>query len=277
VATPSFVLKLERADDHLKTLIEEVRWWVQSDAYRISEEIDPKTDLTTVYVEPVSQPPLKLSILMGDALHNLRGSLDHLALALAEANLGQRPSKEVEEGSQFPIYSDPGRWKGGHERRIGSAHPDAQAIIERLQPYQAGEQWESHPLWILRQLSDFDKHRRLPIVGTYARLGPSQVAGPNAYIEYLQLHAAGGPLERKTPLITWGGIRDPMTGAEVKVDYSVAMHIAFSEADPKPDAPIDGKEVLEVLFGIRDFIAFQVVPNLESFARASTAKGHFPS
>jgi hypothetical protein len=271
VATPSFVLKLERADDHLKALIEEVRWWVQSHAYRISEEVDPETDLTTVYVEPVSDPPLKLSILIGDALHNLRGCLDHLALALAEANLGERASPKVEGDSQFPIYSDSGRWGENRMRRVGSVHAEARTIIERLQPYHAGDQWQSHPLWILRQLSDFDKHRRLPIVGTYANLGPSTVAGPNAYIEYLQLHSAGGPLERKTPLITWGGIRDPTTGTEMKVDYSVAMHIAFSEADPKPDAPIGGKEVLEVLFGIRDFIAFQVVPNLEPFARTSTA------
>ncbi len=260
MAAPSFVLKLERADDHLKALIEEVRWWVQSNAYRIGEEVDPETSLTTVYVEPVSDPPLKLSILMGDALHNMRGCLDHLALALAEANLGERPPAKVEEGSQFPIYSDSGRWGEGRMRRVGSVSAEARTIIERLQPYKAGEQWESHPLWILRQLSDFDKHRRLPIVGTYAMLGPSQIAGPNAYIEYLQLHASAGPLERKTPLVTWGGIRDPTTGAEVKMHYSVAMHIAFSEADPKPDAPIGGKEVLEVLFAIRDYIAFQVIP-----------------
>src|SRR5207248_1277573 len=118
---------------------------------------------------------------MGDALQNMRASLDHLALALAEANLGERSPPEVEEESQFPIYTDPGRWRRGHARRVGSVSDDARAIIEGLQPYQRGDDWKSHPLWVLRQLSDFDKHRRVPVVGTYAYLGPTTIAGPNAY------------------------------------------------------------------------------------------------
>jgi len=97
------VLKVARADEHLQTLAAEIHWWVGSDPYRITEEIDPETNNRTLSAERFGNPPLKLSLVIGDVVHNLRSGLDHLALALAEANMGTATPPEVEELSQFPF------------------------------------------------------------------------------------------------------------------------------------------------------------------------------
>src|SRR5581483_862620 len=118
---------------------------------------------------------LELSLLVGDILHNLRSGLDHLALALAEAYIGGRAMPKVEADSQFPIYSTKSLWRNGRARRVGCARPRAQARLQRMQPWRRGDMWQSHPLWVLRELSDYDKHRRLPLVGFYANLGPMTI------------------------------------------------------------------------------------------------------
>jgi hypothetical protein len=262
MAPSSFSLKFARAEDHLQTLAEEIQWWIASEPYRISEEIDPDTELRTVHVEPFGNPPLKLSLMVGDVAQCYRSGLDHLALALAETNIGGRAMPKVEEDSQFPIYSTKTKWREGRARRVGCAHPRAQARMQRLQPWRRRDAWESHPLWVLRQLSDFDKHRRLPLVGIYASLGPTSIGGGDVFIKYLQLHGAGGPLKEKTPLLTWGGVVNPTTGAEVDVNYQVALQVAFAQEGP---SEVADRNVLNTLVEIRNYVVGEVIPNLQPF------------
>jgi hypothetical protein len=264
VTPPSFALKFARAQHHLQTLAHEVEWWVASEPYRIGEEVDPQTSFTTVYVEPFGNPPLELSLLVGDIVQNFRSGLDHLALALAEAYIGGRAMPRVEEDSQFPIYSTKKRWRKGRAMRIGCAHPRAKAKMQRLQPWRRWDEWERHPLWILRELSDFDKHRRLPQVGIYAYLGQTIVGqgGQFVYIGHLEIHGRGGHLESKTPLLTWGGIHDPTGQTEVNVEYQIALQVAFADAAPRL---VVGRNVLDCLDEIRNYVAGEVVPNLQPF------------
>lgn len=263
MAPPSFALKFARANHHLQTLATEIQWWVASEPYRISEEVDPYTKLTTLCVEPFGNPPLELSLLVGDIVQNYRSGLDHLALALAEAYIGGRAMPKVEADSQFPIYSTKTLWREGRARRVGCAHPRAKARLQRLQPWRRWNVWQTHPLWLLRELSDYDKHRRLPLVGFYASLGPFALGegGQSVHIGYIQMHG-GGPLKTKTPLLTWGGIHDPTGQTEVKVEPNVALQVAFAE-----DAPptVVEKNVLDTLAEIRDYIAVKVVPDLQPF------------
>jgi hypothetical protein len=257
------VLKVARADEHLQTLAAEIHWWVGSDPYRITEEIDPETSNRTLSAEPFGNPPLKLSLVIEDVVHNLRSGLDHLALALAEANMGTAAPPEVEELSQFPICSTRDKFKNGRRSRIGCAHPKAQAAIKRLQPYRRCDAWEQHPLWILRELSDFDKHRRLPLVGIYANLASAGFGNQQGvHIDYMEIHGTGGPLQRKTPLLTWRGVTDMSTGAEVDVNYQIALHVAFSEQGPKVVAH---QNVLDRLFQVRNYVVQEVIPNLQPF------------
>jgi len=44
-------------------------------------------------------------------------------------------------------------------RKVGGIAPVARTIVEGLQPYRRGQNFASHPLWVLHELSRIDKHR----------------------------------------------------------------------------------------------------------------------
>src|ERR1017187_1456422 len=86
-------IKIERAKEHIDNLKPEV------DAFRFSltqpdvigSKSNPQTGESTFYVIDLPKAPATLSTLSGDALHNLRSSLDHLAHQVVLA-AGNRPT-----------------------------------------------------------------------------------------------------------------------------------------------------------------------------------------
>ena len=125
----------------------------------------------TAYATITKQPPKNpISLLIGDALHNMRSALDTLAYALASA-FTKPLSEDIANRSDF-IFGDEDR-KGNVG--VGSAlfhagaakiegwHPDAQTAVEGLQPYQRGKSFRTDPLWTLHDLDRINKHRLLHI------------------------------------------------------------------------------------------------------------------
>jgi|SRR5215212_2196849 len=159
----SHELRLDRALQHLQSLEAEDRRWREGNPYRIIHELDPQTSKKLVRVEVLSQPSVRLGLLIGDCLHNLRSALDNLAYELAVAYTGDPLPDAVATRSEFPILGDRPMKAGERQRKIGGIHPDAQTIIEGLQPYQRGQHYAVDPLWVLHELSNIDKHR-LPLV-----------------------------------------------------------------------------------------------------------------
>jgi hypothetical protein len=122
-------------------------------------------------------PPLRLSAIFGEALYATRSALDHFIHQLAIDN---GASGRDLERIEFPIFIDPDRFKGidhqGVQRVSGSIwtrsglyktrsiNPSAQAIIERLQPYQGRD---CMLLWHLQEFSNIDKHRHLHLLTPY--------------------------------------------------------------------------------------------------------------
>lgn len=100
-------------------------------------------------------PPLRLSVLLGDLLHNLRSSLDHIAWQLVLAN-GGTPGR----GTSFPILLT----KKATLKIAGRISKQAAAVVEDLQPYnnKSGVP-EIDPLHILGTLNNIDKHREINI------------------------------------------------------------------------------------------------------------------
>lgn len=137
------------------------------------------------HVFRVTSVPANLSSLMsdvsltvGDIVHSLRSALDHLAyqLALAEARRRKSVLSVAERRNvYFPIhtrrrgtYPNFG-WKNREHAYVGRFGKDNVAILKRYQPYRgrAGDPdivgvW--HPLTLLHQLANRDKHRLLVVV-----------------------------------------------------------------------------------------------------------------
>src|SRR5262249_17836336 len=141
--------------------------WLATNPYGITDEFDPNRSLNIVKITPTGFPDVILPILIGDCLFNMRSALDHLAFALVTKQYGTFPPENIARGIEFPIFHDETKYSGRErDRRIGLIHPDAQAIIDRLQPCHAGNDFRSHFLWQLNELCNMDKHRWLHVALT---------------------------------------------------------------------------------------------------------------
>jgi hypothetical protein len=91
---------------------------------------------------------------------NLRGALDYLAGVLVREE-GNDP---VAAKTQFPILERQRREKSGAPKPLhvkGGVSDDALKIIDAVQPYKTPE-WLDHPLLFVENLSNINKHRRVP-------------------------------------------------------------------------------------------------------------------
>lgn len=152
-------LKLRRADRHiaeLRDLLEPVGR-VAQESIVCETNGDPSKLIYRVSNVPDIDP--SASLIMGDALHNLRSALDHLAHQLVIADGGQ-----PNEWTQFPIYDDPLNEKGNPRNVTIQPGIGDQRILDALvlvQPYSRQHPARDCGLWITRCLNNIDKHRLL--------------------------------------------------------------------------------------------------------------------
>jgi len=112
-----------------------------------------------VYIRFPELISAELRLIIGDCLHNLRSALDNLVYDLVIAHHGDPPPPQFVEYSEFPIFGPKAMNSNARKKRIGGVDPNAQTIIEGLQPHNRGNKFASDPLWQLHQLSNMDKHR----------------------------------------------------------------------------------------------------------------------
>jgi hypothetical protein len=192
MAAHSHWVKIDRALEHIDALDASVKAWLGKNPYTVREETGPYVDSDGHHITNLRRHALVLrmrepfprewSALVGDAVHNLRSSLDHLAFALnakgyAEANNGAVLPESPSKASQFPIIGHGDRKRRTSaatilnreaRRRLQFAHPDALPLVKRVQPYLCAEltgggatTFQRHPLWLVSELDNTDKHREL--------------------------------------------------------------------------------------------------------------------
>lgn len=164
--------KITRAGDHLQTLDTESRRFVEEHEYIFVHSTDPDTREHVIVVRSIRQPPvlppIRLGVLVGDVLHNLRSALDHLVWQLAIIGTGP-----AERRNQFPIFDDPEMFKQRRERYLHGVSQKHRARIEAYQPYKGGT--EGQALTVLALLNDIDKHRVVHASSRLAMTGPESI------------------------------------------------------------------------------------------------------
>jgi hypothetical protein len=294
---------MARAFKHLKDLDGQVALWVNGDHHSVRLEYDPKArgpgplpagqklgfgvGVLTALATAEQPPADPFSLLIGDALHNMRSALDTLAYALAVAHKKPLP-KEIADSSEFPIFGDEDRngvlgvgsgkfhqptrtgdpAPGSGLSKIAGWDPKAKTIVEGLQPYHRGSGFRSDPLWVLHELDRINKHRLLHTTvasfsGTVwgvpfnaSNSSNVQAAGPG-FLQSLE-----GTIETDTPIARIYGIIRPIDpSAEMHVEINPALDVAFGSR-----VPIAGGEpVSKVLWSIHEHIGRAVLPRLMKF------------
>jgi len=159
--------KVHQANRHRQTLKGKLGEFVWDEApiFRdktnrvgIVAKLDPKTT-PEVHVVRIATIPDKLLALLamevGDAVHNLRTALDHLAWQLALERYAGRPPSKPEE-VYFPIAESATKFKG--LRTIAHFDPARTKRLRLLQPYNSPD---GRVIRALHKLDIRDKHRLL--------------------------------------------------------------------------------------------------------------------
>ncbi len=251
--------KLERADEHLKRLEDEVLRWLGTQPYRFIYEFNPESNEKIVRVEVIDAPPVEFGITIGDIVHNLRSALDNLVYELVVTRHGDSPPPEFVKYSEFPIFGDRPMKAWERKNKIGGIDPLAQADIEELQPYKRGNNFASDPLWVLHKLSNFDKHR-LPHLTLVLRVATLHFIGDFVPVLPKDIEWTEGPLEDGAVV----GRYPPPTGdpqEKVNVDFHPILSIGFGHGSP----PVEGRWVLRVLGEIGEHITRKVLPPLTCY------------
>lgn len=255
VPVKGWELKVHRAQDHLQWISTELEWFRQGDPYDVVSEFDAETAENRVIISHVTAVPLEWSTVIGDCIQNLRSALDHTIWFLSK-----RPTRKTE----FPLFDDPDKFKRDSRKKIGSISPDAQTIVQGLQPYHRRDANPAHPveflegLWLLHEFSNIDKHRTVHL--TASVLAGSTLRIKTEWIDFAD-QIPPGPLEPGTVIANIPS--DSLLNLDLEVDVGLhfGVGVAFKEG------PGAGRDVLATLTTMAGAVSYVIEQLANSIGR----------
>jgi hypothetical protein len=165
-------VKLDRAETHLDEFDKQASSVISACLQSVIREYSEDETEYVFRLRKVPSVPPVLSAIVGDAVHNLRVSLDHLAWQLVIAT-GREPGART----SFPV-----RWTPPRPDANGYSLPqifpgvpmDLRMTLDEVQPYKLPKP-AHHSLAVLSKLDNKDKHQQL-LVAILALRGPGAVS-----------------------------------------------------------------------------------------------------
>ena len=234
-------IKNARAEAHLKSLETAITAFL-SEPVTIAIKDDVEKGLHIRRFEMKIIPEV-IPLLIGEWAYNLRSGLDQLAWQLALLS-GRTPSSQT----AFPIHKD----RMGEKRFLDATRfiPDeAVQVIQLLQPYNRGKDFDRHPLWRVNKICNLDKHTTMAINSTLTTFD----YGPGEYVD----------LFSKVPLDYGVEVIIPLTIKDnIYVDPRTPQLIFGRPIDePGPAFEFTYVDITEIHHFVRD----EVVPRFERF------------
>lgn len=171
----AYARKFRRAEQHLEAIEDELLRYQNSSPYIPirDRETDPNPRVWLYRAELAKEVSPDLPLVIGDCIHNLRASLDHLQAALVPPNRHRQAKFPVEREDIWQTDEQTNRYLDRFEDKRTSwistmkgIDPDAEAYIKRLQPYSHPYPVEIHILANLHALDNADKHFELLLTAT---------------------------------------------------------------------------------------------------------------
>lgn len=201
--------KLQRANKHIDDFESGLNDFLREYGYRLVPDTDPGMTQKSMLLQPERSLPDSLICTVGDAIHNFRSALDHLAFAVAKHN--GVPTK-VRNNASFPTWGNRDAFNiAVKERKIPSLAPGWIGFLGFVEPYNGGAGANLH---IVSILDNIDKHRNLIVLAMEADKYRHTASGPVA-IE------RGIPLER--------GVKLSVNPANPNDKYLTQIRVSFRE------------------------------------------------
>lgn len=266
--------KLQWARKHYDALDNEVRVFIEIDPYEMRAKYDAEKGGYIAWLEKVTDLPPHWSLMVGDIIQNTRSALDTLTYALACKNLRRIPDEAEVKQLQFVIVDDIKDLAGEFSRRLKFLDHDARAEICWIQPCFRTDFSQRHPLSVLRDLSNIDKHRHLVI--TLASASSSSIELSGDYIDAgTTIEGYIGPLEKGTEIGRWNfrfgeSPIPPHLHGKVEAYGKLGLDIEFAKSTATPK----GGSVMGFLPALHDFIETVIFPPLEEILAGPSRLSH---
>jgi hypothetical protein len=236
------IFKVDRSIKHLVELNAAAERFAEADLQSgISFYGEPNEERTKYFIKAALTtriPVLEWGVIVGDVVHALRSSLDQLVWLLS-----RDPSKDT----AFPLCRTEKDWLIKSPGYLWGVDPTFVALIEDAQPYKSGDKAHSHPLAILGELSNLDKHRFLPGVGLMLASGDVRINGYQGIASCGQFRIKTGSALKQDAVIATARITPDGTGIEPEVDMhpELSFDMGFDRLSDIPSA-IHAKPVIDV-------------------------------
>lgn len=163
--------KLKRARRHLDELSAAMKTWGNPHPYKLDKSFDEEAREYVLKISTLRSAPVEeWGTAIGDVLHNLHSTLDALVCVMIKR---QDPNHDCRRRG-FPILDDSKAWD--RRKKNGELDPRSglgqlaevdewtQLTLRSLQPFNLAEpDRRDHALWLLRELSNEDKHRAIHV------------------------------------------------------------------------------------------------------------------
>jgi hypothetical protein len=228
-------LKVRRAEKHMVDIKEEVLAYARRNPYTATRiRLPDSKNQISCRFQITEQPNPMIAVILGDFIHNLRSALDYIVVACVP--------KQRRKYAGFPIlYQDifatdkNGKFvvndtelRNRTEVAIEGLHPEARALIMRLQPYQTyqfGLDARGHNLGIIGRLENADKHRQLIAIG----------CGGKDFIASFSIRDLPIPVPKREMLATGANFLKDNTVIPLNIDLAGIHHLD----DGSPIKPSD--------------------------------------
>lgn len=219
--------KLRRGNLHLDALERQIEAAFKGRAYTTVRESYPERGYY-VFRAKVNRPinAGNMGLALGDAAHNFRSALDHLVWQLSYGpRIDGIPAPNPKDRSQWPISDHGPDFDSRGVQQIRQVQPRAAAIIRAVQPYHLPDP-SLHPLALVRELDNTDKHRLIPVVAavfdTIQQVGPLKIDAGKAIDMFVSTNAVEDGVELAT-------VQLPETNPQFQPDYKFTFGVKLAE------------------------------------------------
>ncbi len=222
-------LKVKQAEHHIADLNLVLTAFIAKHPYVVVGKQDSSGTDNIIQVDQTEPFPCEVPLIIGDAIHNLRSSLDLMACDLVLLSNGNI------ENVYFPFAeSATDLEKAIKDRRINRATPDVVDLIRRLKPYRGGNK-------LLRAIHDLDindKHRLIIPILEYA------------VVQDTTIRLSGNNIIKIGTIVTQPGnkgmnlVKYPSDWyAQIEHHGETSVHINFGKGQP-----LEGEHIVSSLY-----------------------------
>ena len=266
--------KLARAATHLGALDAAISAYLADNPFRFvgEEHTAGEYHHWAVFLEVDRFPPDTLwGPMIGDAVHNLRSALDHLAWGVAHPSVRAETPSRIE----FPVLlmdpaSDP-KIRKTYKRKLDCLRTEAHPTITAVQPYKSGD--SHHPLWLLHRLWNTDKHRTLHTAG-FMFGTPSSADATFGYDGWsFGRFGREGEGKNRSPLARGHGLTYQGVEKRLEAYRGMAFDVALGQSDqwPSADTSYEGLPIRQVLRRIEAYVRDEIVAPLTPLVQGNKA------